>query len=476
MKLIKSRAFTLMMLGCTALFLSAEAFVPERRRRPRQQQQQQMMTYNHHHQRHQRHQLSTSSTSRIHLFQTNGLSAARTKKNVLRTMTALQLQDAPENDDDDDDDNATVASSYCWSPGLRRVMGGIASLGAAETAFLTWNKLASASSGSSSSLPFCGVTNGGGSGGSSCSDVLNGPYAYLPFTGIPLAALGLMAYLTVLGLALFPLINTSNSSFQSSQSSSTSTVLDANADTDADSDATNRVLLMGVTTAMGTFSIFLLTLLFGVLQQDCPYCELSATFSITLSLLAWIGGCLPDASANKEMAQKGAQMTASGFLTSTLFAVSLFVFAADGDPTAASATIGDFGSTSPSNIVATAAASDNGGGKEMANAPPLITTESSNQAIQLAKDLEGLNAKMFGAFWCSHCYDQKQTFGKQAFTKIPYIECSKDGFNSQSKLCKSKQVPGYPTWEINGKLYPGEQSLEELEEVVAEIKKGMTTQ
>jgi hypothetical protein len=27
------------------------------------------------------------------------------------------------------------------------------------------------------------------------------------------------------------------------------------------------------------------------------------------------------------------------------------------------------------------------------------------------------------------------------------------------------QVPGYPTWEIKGELYPGEKTLEQLEEL-----------
>lgn len=100
---------------------------------------------------------------------------------------------------------------------------------------------------------------------------------------------------------------------------------------------------------------------------------------------------------------------------------------------------------------------------------------------------------------CSHCYDQKEAFGKAAFSKIPYIECSKDGYNEQNAFCKEsgtfslptaaiiptrknrlltahdhswrKGVPGYPTWSIKGKLYPGEQSLEELEEIVQEAKK-----
>ena len=95
---------------------------------------------------------------------------------------------------------------------------------------------------------------------------------------------------------------------------------------------------------------------------------------------------------------------------------------------------------------------------------------------------------------CSHCYDQKEAFGKKAFSKVTYIECSKDGYNQQNTLCKESGtssrspnvqsmqsalcthsstiiflhvgVPGYPTWIIKGKQYPGEQTLEELEEIV----------
>ena len=87
-----------------------------------------------------------------------------------------------------------------------------------------------------------------------------------------------------------------------------------------------------------------------------------------------------------------------------------------------------------------------------------------------------MDAKMYGAYWCSHCFDQKEVFGKQVFNKdesskfnIEYVECAKDGSNSQTKLCKSKEVPGYPTWEIKGKLYPGEQELDELEDLVKSI-------
>jgi hypothetical protein len=37
-----------------------------------------------------------------------------------------------------------------------------------------------------------------------------------------------------------------------------------------------------------------------------------------------------------------------------------------------------------------------------------ITTESSPFAISLASHLHSISAKMYGAFWCSHCNEQKQ--------------------------------------------------------------------
>ena len=49
---------------------------------------------------------------------------------------------------------------------------------------------------------------------------------------------------------------------------------------------------------------------------------------------------------------------------------------------------------------------------------------------------------------------------------IPYVECGKGGFQEQRELCKERKLPGYPTWEIGGRLYPGEQSLEELDDIV----------
>ena len=48
--------------------------------------------------------------------------------------------------------------------------------------------------------------------------------------------------------------------------------------------------------------------------------------------------------------------------------------------------------------------------------------------MELAKRLKAAGAKMYGAFWCSHCFEQKQTFGKEAMAEFPYVECYPDGY------------------------------------------------
>jgi glutaredoxin len=88
--------------------------------------------------------------------------------------------------------------------------------------------------------------------------------------------------------------------------------------------------------------------------------------------------------------------------------------------------------------------------------------KSSQAAIDLARHLTKINAKMYGAYWCPHCTHQREVFGQQAFALINYIECAPDGKNAQPELCKTEKIQGYPTWKINGKTYLGVHSLEEL--------------
>lgn len=62
-----------------------------------------------------------------------------------------------------------------------------------------------------------------------------------------------------------------------------------------------------------------------------------------------------------------------------------------------------------------------------------------------AKCLEEKGAVFYGAFWCPHCQEQKEMFGKSA-KYVPYVECSTVDGNNQLPVCKNQNIDGYPTW------------------------------
>ncbi|THG15118.1 hypothetical protein TEA_005478 [Camellia sinensis var. sinensis] len=84
-----------------------------------------------------------------------------------------------------------------------------------------------------------------------------------------------------------------------------------------------------------------------------------------------------------------------------------------------------------------------------------ITTESSPFTLALARHLHSIGAKMYGAFWCSHCQEQKQTFGREAAKLLDYVECFPDGYRKGIKIakaCADARIEGFPTWVINGEV------------------------
>ncbi|OHA89491.1 MAG: hypothetical protein A3C70_01485 [Candidatus Zambryskibacteria bacterium RIFCSPHIGHO2_02_FULL_43_14] len=56
-------------------------------------------------------------------------------------------------------------------------------------------------------------------------------------------------------------------------------------------------------------------------------------------------------------------------------------------------------------------------------------------------------AIFYGAFWCSHCQNQKALFGNSA-RLLPYVECSTPDGKNQLPICKDQGVTGYPTWDF----------------------------
>jgi thiol-disulfide isomerase/thioredoxin len=108
-------------------------------------------------------------------------------------------------------------------------------------------------------------------------------------------------------------------------------------------------------------------------------------------------------------------------------------------------------STSPSAVVDTAASET------------LVTSE--NKVVQLAQCIKDSGAIFYGAFWCSHCRQQKELFGKEAMAALTYVECSTSDGEGQTQVCKDKKIESYPTWEFkDGTRSTGVQTLAQLAE------------
>ena len=245
-----------------------------------------------------------------------------------------------------------------------------------------------------------------------CDKVLNSPWGTL-FQGdgfsVPLSFVGFLAYLAVLIMALVPLLPG----------------LSENR-----GDLARRTWwgLFAVSLGMAVFSLVLVGLMVFKIQAFCFFCALSATLAILLLILAVAGGGWDDPS----------KLFFRGFLLALAVLLGSLIWASVLDPERP-----DVAVTGP-------------------GAPPLVTTESTPAKVALAEHLTANGAVMYSAYWCPHCHDQKQAFGKEAAKKLTVIECAADGQNSQRSLCESKKIEGFPTWEINGKLDSGVKPLDVL--------------
>lgn len=304
-----------------------------------------------------------------------------------------------------------------WS---RPIIGTIATIGFLLTSYLTISKLLG-------SEVACGVETAATTG---CSDVLSSPYAFV--FGLPLSLFGAIAYLAMAGFALAPLAidPEENKKLRNKYE-----------------DWTWLFLLIGAT-AMSLFSGYLMYILFAKIGGVCLYCITSATFSVAFLILTLLGRFWDD----------------WGEVLLTVFVVGIIT---------ALGTLGLYNSIErniQSNIPVF-----NDQGQELitpapnrAPQPPTgweITTTSGPAEIALAEHLTAIGAKEYGAYWCPHCYDQKQLFGKEAFAAVNYIECAPDGANAQPEVCSAAGLEGFPTWEINGERYSGTQSLSRLAEL-----------
>lgn len=241
-----------------------------------------------------------------------------------------------------------------------------------------------------------------------CDKVLSSPYAEV--FGLPLALFGFLAYVGMAAFAVGPWL--------------------VNADTQKDlrrtaEDWTWTFLLIG-SVAMACFSGYLMYVMVFEIQALCLYCIGSAVCAVALLGLTLAGKAWDDLG----------QVFFTGIIVAFITIVgSLAVY---------------------SPIHSPRAETDSG---------YAVTTVSNPANVALAEHLTDTGAKMYGAFWCGHCRDQKQLFGREAANAMTYVECDPNGTNPQPGVCQAAGIESYPTWEIDGQLYQGTRSLQELAEL-----------
>ncbi len=66
-----------------------------------------------------------------------------------------------------------------------------------------------------------------------------------------------------------------------------------------------------------------------------------------------------------------------------------------------------------------------------------------------AKCLSSKGARMYGAWWCPHCAEQKESFG-YAFQYVTYTECGIENQpHSVNEACKQAGIQHFPTWQFS---------------------------
>jgi uncharacterized membrane protein len=236
-----------------------------------------------------------------------------------------------------------------------------------------------------------------------CEKVLSSAWGSL--LGQPLSLFGFLAYTAVLAMAIAPLVLPG----------------------DVRTELRQRLAwaLFLVSTGMAAFSAVLVGVMIVGIRDCCPFCILSALLSLALMVLSILSVDWED---RGQLIFRGVLLAMTVLIVGLGWSVSV---------------------VRPATSLAK-------------GAPPLVERSSSPDAIALADHLTAKGVAIYTAYWCPHCHEQKELFGREATRRLKVIECAPDGQNSQAALCASKKIEGFPSWEINGKLESGVKPLIKL--------------
>lgn len=73
---------------------------------------------------------------------------------------------------------------------------------------------------------------------------------------------------------------------------------------------------------------------------------------------------------------------------------------------------------------------------------------SQHKYDAFARCLGDRGVKMYGAYWCPHCQEQKEKFDA-SFEYAPYVECGVKGDpRAEQQVCKDADIKHFPTWQF----------------------------
>ncbi|HRD41381.1 MAG TPA: vitamin K epoxide reductase family protein [Prochlorococcaceae cyanobacterium AMR_MDS_5431] len=196
-----------------------------------------------------------------------------------------------------------------------------------------------------------------------------------------------------------------------------------------------------VSLIMANFSLLLMSLLVFKIQVFCFFCLLSGTLSIALLLL----------NAIKIPKEEYDQLIFDSTLMSLFISTVGLIWAITVDLSSI-----DY-SRQPIGI-----------------APTIVRTSTSSK-IALAEYLSQSDITLYSVYWCPHCHDQKELFGREAAGRLRIIECGIEGENNQHSNCLKEGITGFPSWDFKNKLshaplQSGIKSLNQLAELSGYMK------
>ena len=77
-----------------------------------------------------------------------------------------------------------------------------------------------------------------------------------------------------------------------------------------------------------------------------------------------------------------------------------------------------------------------------------LSNRADHRHDEFARCLTDRGVKMYGAWWCPHCQEQKEKFDA-SFEYVPYVECGiKGDLHGRSQACRDANIEHYPTWQF----------------------------